>query len=115
MAAGAKFLGNPPENVEPFPTTIIPGAPNAAIQFEIAFSRDISAVWSSFFLAPVNDGGETWKSVQNVQICRYRNIPLQKVIRGHLERLWDNVRRHRYFKDITQQIIDGVKRKKGRK
>ena len=67
----------------------------------------------AFFGAPdiINadkDPRSTWAQIS--QICRDHNISLQTVIRGDHQSLGATERRHMYYKDTTQQIIDAAKR-----
>ena len=47
-----------------------------------------------------------------LQFGRDRNIPLQTVIHGNHERLGATEWRRSYFKDITHQTVEGIKRNK---
>ena len=67
----AKILTTSPVNIESLSTAIISGAPNADNQFEITFTRTISAVGSPFFFDPVKLWQEIAKSVLNVYKAAY--------------------------------------------
>ena len=69
IAGGTKLLKTPPANLESLSATKISGAPNTALQVEIAFPRTLSAVCSALFLVPIKWWQRHVQSVLNVHEC----------------------------------------------